>query len=353
MCFWQGLWLQSSDCADRASPYDTNSSRALITIGQTTGAPTDCVHVAPDGTREMFYRNRACLGSRVPSEEYQSERPLEFQARCIVMLIEESSRRSLMEMLVAAGRVLDQPVRVSFNYTTALSTDPDLTVSSMNCAVGNLILENHNRDAVGQQLESELLALQSQLDTKNAQVELFDRTMRGLSAYRPPGLPPPPSSPPRPDAPPGLLAPPIPPVAVDFDIRLQQLRSDTAVLQSAVATKQAEIGGPCVPSATNICGRSNAAAPDPWVNSAGGHCAGYATREALEGSFCAHWGSPVRLLDLQPLFALVLTLLLLRRRTTSPPPKTPRPTSCSPAPLPGATTRPEQCRTALRSPTGP
>ena len=116
--------------------------------------------------------------------------PLEFQARCIVILIEESSRKALLNMLIAAGRVLDHPLRLSFNYTTALSPNPDLAVSSMNCAIGNLILENYQRDAVGQQLESELLALQSQLETKNNQVELFDRTVRGLSAYRPPGLPP-------------------------------------------------------------------------------------------------------------------------------------------------------------------
>lgn len=180
----QGIWIQSSDCQDRASPYDTNSSRSLVTIGQSSSLPQECVHAAPDGTREMFYRNEACTGRRVPSEEYQSERPLEFQAKCIVILIEESSRKALLNTLIASGRILDQPLRLSFNYTTALSPDPDLAVSSMNCAVGNLILENYNRDAVGQQLESELTSLQTQLEAKNNQVELFDRTVRGLSACK-------------------------------------------------------------------------------------------------------------------------------------------------------------------------
>lgn len=129
----------------------------------------------------------------------------------------------------------------------------------------------------------------------------FERKPTGVPSHttlhvfsdRPPGLPPPPSPPPRPDAPPGLLAPPIPPIAVDFDTRLQQLRSEAAALEVAVVSKRNEIGGACVPSATNTCGRSNAAAPDPWIDANGEHCAGYETREALEGSFCGHWGSPV------------------------------------------------------------
>jgi hypothetical protein len=254
--------------------------------------PGDCVHAAPDETREMFYRNKACVGHREPTEEYKAERPLEFQAKCIVVLIEESSRKALLDMLVAAGRVLDHPLRLSVNYTTALSPNPDLGVSSMNCAIGSLIHENYQRDAVGQELERQLTALQEQLVVKTKQVELFDRTIRGLSAYRPPNSPPPPSSPPRPDAPPGMLAPPIPPVAVSFDTRLQQLRNEEEALHVAIAAKRDEIGGPCIKSATNICGRITAAAPNPWLTADGDKCAGHDTIEALEGSFCAHWGSP-------------------------------------------------------------
>lgn len=294
----QGIWLQSADCQERASPYDTNSSRSLITIGQSSSQPSECVHVAPEGTREMLYRNRACLGNRIPSEEYQEERPLEFQAKCIVVLIEQSSRKALLEMLIAAGRVLDDPLRLTFNYTTSLSPDPDLSVSSMNCAVAHLIYENYKRDAVGQELQNELASLRNQLEIKNAQVQLFERTVNGLAQYRPPGAPPPPSPPPRPDAPPGMLAPPIPPRVVSFDTRLQQLRADAASLESAIVTKSNEIGGPCVSSATNTCGRTSEAAPDPWLTKDGQRCAGYDTREALEGSFCAHWGSPVRLFAL-------------------------------------------------------
>lgn len=88
----------------------------MISIGQLADRPGECVHAAPDGTREMFYRNKACLGHRVPSEEYEAERPLEFQAKCMVLLIEESSRKALLDMLVAAGRILDHPL---YAFTTA------------------------------------------------------------------------------------------------------------------------------------------------------------------------------------------------------------------------------------------
>ena len=110
----QGVWMQSKDCHERASPYNTSESRSLVTIGQLDADHPNCVYATPDYTREMFYRNRACVGNREPSEEYKEERPLEFQAKCMVILIEESSRKALLDMLIAAGRVLDQPLYACF-----------------------------------------------------------------------------------------------------------------------------------------------------------------------------------------------------------------------------------------------
>ena len=183
----------------------------------------------------------------------------------------------------------------------------------MNCAVGEIIHENYRRDTVGQELQQQLIDLREQLEVKEQQVTLFDRTIRGLSAYRPPNSPPPPSPPPRPDAPPGMLAPPIAPQVVSFDERLLQLRREEASLNDAIEKKLQEIGGPCVKSATNTCGRTFAAAPDPWVAADGQRCAGYETREAIEGLFCAHWGSPVSSQTSLPL--LVPNALFLQTHT--------------------------------------
>ena len=106
----QGVWFQDKDCPDNASPYDSTSSRSQVAIGQMKDMAKDCVYATPEDTREMFYRNKACVGSRVSFDEFQLQKPLEFQARCMVVLIEEESRKALFDMLVAAGRVLDHPL---------------------------------------------------------------------------------------------------------------------------------------------------------------------------------------------------------------------------------------------------
>ena len=106
---WQGLWFQQSDCADNASPYDTSNSRSQVAIGQIKGRE-ECVHAAPDVSREMFYRNKYCVGRRVSLDEYEAQKPLEFQAKCMVVLIAESSRKALLDTLVASGRTLTDPV---------------------------------------------------------------------------------------------------------------------------------------------------------------------------------------------------------------------------------------------------
>jgi hypothetical protein len=107
---WQGVWFQQSDCADNASPYDNTNSRSQVAIGQIREKPEECVHAAPDVAREMFYRNKNCVANRVPMDEYQTQKPLEFQAKCMVILIAESSRKALLDMLVASGRILTDPV---------------------------------------------------------------------------------------------------------------------------------------------------------------------------------------------------------------------------------------------------
>ena len=65
------------------------------------------------------------------------------------------------------------------NYTTVLSPTPDFGVAAMSCAMGEIILENYQRDQVGQQLQQELIDLNEALDIKANQVQLFDRTIRG------------------------------------------------------------------------------------------------------------------------------------------------------------------------------
>ena len=272
------MWFQEADCADRASPYDTSSSRSQVTIGQFKDQPAECVHAQSGVTREVLYRNTKCTGERATPDEFLEQKPLEFQARCLVVLIEEKSRKALLDMLIAAGRVLDQALRIEVNFTTTISTTPNFAVAAMSCGLGSILRENAARDAIGQELDIAITDLQKRLETKTAQADLYDKTVRGLSAYRPPNAPPPPGA---------------APAVLSFDERLAELRAEQLALSRELDAKRAELGGPCVPSPTNICGRSFAAGPNPWVAADGTKCAGHATYEALEGAFCAHWGSPV------------------------------------------------------------
>lgn len=288
----EGVWVQASGCEDRASVYDTNNSRSDVVIGQLKGRSQECVHVAPDVTREFVYRNKNCIaGTHVSSDEYQTQKPTEFQPRCLVILFEAASRKVLLDSLISQGRDPANPLRIEVNFTTTLASNPDFGVASMNCGLGQIVAENYRRDRVGQEVQDRIVALRSRIRLQGTRITLFERTVRGLSAYRPPGAPPPPSTPPRPDAPPGLSLPPTPPVAFTFAARLAQLNAEKARLESQLSALLATTSTKCVPSATKTCGRTSVAAPNPWVAEGGAHCAGYETHEALEGSFCAHWSS--------------------------------------------------------------
>jgi hypothetical protein len=86
--------------------------------------------------------------------------------------------------------------------------------------------------------------------------------------------------------------PPTPPQEMSFYGYLVKLREEAAHLKDEIQ-KQLVIVGHCDKSPTTYCGRSIKAAPHPWTAADGTHCKGFDTMEALEGSYCAHWGSPV------------------------------------------------------------
>ena len=90
-----------------------------------------------------------------------------------------------------------------------------------------------------------------------------------------------------------MMAPPTPPENLPFDKKLDKLREEQRNLEDAIIAQKESMDIACSPSSTNTCGRTSTAAPNPWLTADGQPCAGYSTFEALEGSFCAHWGSPV------------------------------------------------------------
>ena len=169
-----------------------------------------------------------------------------------------------------------------------MSENPDLEVASGNCALGRELLDLHRHDLAGQEERDRLVQLQQDLERARVQSSLFDSVYQGLSAYRPPTSPPPPSSPPAP-----LATPPAGPAQVHPGQRNEELKEQVALLEISVA-EAAQAISLCVPSETNICGRSSQRAPSPWISRSGEACAGNGTWEALEGTYCGYWGSHVR-----------------------------------------------------------
>ena len=237
----------------------------------------------------LFYRNKRCRAGRSEYEEFDEHAPPIWQPKCIVVLLAAESRAALRDQLMEQGRILVDPLQLNLNYTTSTSDNPDLEVASANCALGRELRMLHKHDMAGQAERDRLVALQAELAQARVQHELFDRVAQGLSAYRPPASPPPPSPPPAP-----TNTPPAAPGQVSIGERSNQLRERVELLEVAV-TEAATAIDLCVPSATNICGRSSERAPNPWVSRDGQACAGNGTWEALEGTYCGYWGSEVSL----------------------------------------------------------
>ena len=282
----QGMWLQDTHCAPHSSQFSHENSRSLVALGTMRGRE-DCVEVDSERAITMFYRNQKCRNGRTEYEEFSPHEPPTWQPKCLIMLIEPESRAALRDSLVEQGRILVHPVRVSVNYTTAQSENPDLAVASSNCALGHELKTLYEYDLAGQEKRDRLVQLQADLVTARNQYELFNRVYLGLSAYRPPNSPPPPTSPPV-----AVNAPPAAPAQVSLEVRRDQLRESVELLEISVVEAANEIDI-CVPSATNICGRSSQRAPNPWIATDGQACAGNGTYEAIAGLYCGYWGSEV------------------------------------------------------------
>ena len=161
-------------------------------------------------------------------------------------------------------------------------------MASANCAVGRELQLLYEQDLIGQADADLLATLQKQVSATRAAYEFLGGFIDGQSASRPPASPPPPRPPPA-----SLNAPPAAPAFQTLDQKYAQLQTQLATLEAQLETARATVEV-CVPSASNICGRSKVLAPDPWLSRDGQKCAGHDTMEGLEGSFCGYWGSEVR-----------------------------------------------------------
>ncbi|MEL0189074.1 MAG: hypothetical protein VXA08_09645, partial [Alphaproteobacteria bacterium] len=264
---FEGAWLQSESCDDKRH----------VVLGQlaensTQEARANCIYCTKQTARELFYRNTEC--ERVSTEEDELIMPTDFLPRCLVALVAAESERDLFDQMLANGRRLTDPARFNVSFVTAThvpDAEINYKVASIHTAISMLLQAQYAADLVGQESLDALFAAEQALETKKTQVDLFERTVKGLSQYvdRKAGEPTP----------------------ADFLARLADMKAEQQALQDNLDRLRAEAQADCTPSLENTCGRALFAAPDPWTAANGEACIGKSTHEAFPGAFCARWNS--------------------------------------------------------------
>ena len=136
-----------------------------------------CVEFDPDHSVAMFYRNKLCRNGRAEYEEFQEHSPLPWVPKCMIVLLDATSRADLRDKLLEGGRSLVSPLRVTVNYTTTLSEDPDLELASVNCVLGRELKTLYDYDRVGQEKTDEP---QAHLQTHGGKTQLSTLIMIGM-----------------------------------------------------------------------------------------------------------------------------------------------------------------------------
>ena len=242
--------------------------------------PADCVAADPETTVQLFYRNDKCDNNTVSTgEPIQRQK---FRAQCLVLLVEAASHRALFEEMIANGRIPTDNLRLQLTLATTTAAEPDYDVASTHAVISYILQEAHAADMVGR---ADLLALRAAEENVTkliAQYEFVDTTIKGLNYYAPP-------------------APPATPGALTHEETRDNLEQAREAAEAHLATLRTTTAAECVatptlamePDAEHTCGRSELAAPDPWVAADGTLCRGHATKEVMFEDFCARWSSDV------------------------------------------------------------
>lgn len=268
----QGAWLQGASCEDH--------SKVLYgELGDET-TPDRCIAADPGETVELFYRNDLCKNVSVSTGE--PIRVQQFEAKCLVLLVEANSHKDLFFQMIENGRVPTDPVRVELTYVTTTAETPNYQVAGTHAAISNLLQEAHEADLVGRDVFDALLVAEKDLARITKQFDLVDSTLKGLNFYAPPN-------------------PPMPPGAIPFDEYRDQLETAKEEAQERLDTLRQDQAAECISQPTldmegtsdNSCGRSSLAAPNPWVAEDGTSCRGHGTKETFYEDFCARWTTEV------------------------------------------------------------
>jgi hypothetical protein len=328
----EAIHFSNKSCPLIADPFQasfttTNDSRSEVSFFVDSDLP-ECALPSPDKAFTYLNLNEQCARSVVAGETVLG---ITFEPRCMVVTIAADSRKALFDQLLAAGRPLDDPMRVLVNYTVATENNPDVFAASTNCQNSIVMNDNYQLDRVLQDEFSELAQVRLDIVRYQEEREFADLVRDQTRFFQPPSLPPPPPPSPPPPGPPSqevAVAPPNPPTLVTYDVYVNQLNTEIARLQIRERVLLQEIEG-CESfggSRTHICGLSVVEGPNPWLAKDGTPCRGHATLSSRFGDFCGYWDSEVTKNHInQPMQAfpgltlvrLILAAAVQRRRGAS------------------------------------
>jgi hypothetical protein len=184
----------------------------------------------------------------------------------------------------------------------ATGSAPDVKTVGTNCGNSRVLLENYERDRVGQDVRDELEETRAAITTKQNLIAFWDHVQnsRAIVSIDPStslvtSVLPPSSSPPPPPPPVAQNAPPAPPEQVSNAVQTQRLAEELVTLEQRRDALVASLDDCYVPDRPSgvVCGLSSQEAPDPWMALHGVKCRGYDTRSAREEDFCGYWNSDV------------------------------------------------------------
>jgi len=242
--------------------YGSNVSRASVNF-QVNPKKPDCAHPIPEDGLNLVQMNGDCGVTILPGELVDG---FPFEPRCLVLVLTPASERIMFDEMMAAGRKMSDPFEIAVNFTVATGSAPDVKTVGTNCGNSRVLLQNYERDRVGQDVRDALEETRVAIATQQELIAFWDhvQSSRAIVSIDPVSslvtsvLPPSPSPPPPP--PPVLHnAPPAPPEQVSNAVQTQRLADDLVALEERRDALEASIGDCYVPDRPSgtICGMSS------------------------------------------------------------------------------------------------
>jgi hypothetical protein len=244
---------------------------------------SECALPTPGKGTTFLQLNERCSRSIVAGEVVAG---IEFEPKCMVVVIEPNSRKDLFEQFMQTGRVMTEKLRVEVNFTLGIGVNPSIPLIETNCLNSQVLLENYELDRVLQDEFEELRVTRENITQVTELIQFIEflldnrpasALIKEIDEYKNRVSPPPPASA---DAP-----PPSPPSIPEA---LRVLNRDLVIYQQR-EEELAQLVSTCKSTRTRPCGLSLTEAPNPWVGRDGRLCRGYYTKSTRVGDFCGYW----------------------------------------------------------------